>query len=154
MTPRGVIKAVTTGAQAVIPPRKNHTVPCEYDKHLYRERHLVECFRHQDQALPASVLTLRQVGKELLELCEFCQRAHLATMKCQHNLACRGIEIISPTGIVNLSLQAHRTDYLARDESQLSSLLLFNVELLKLPSERNLPQPTSQTSTSFPLDTA
>lgn len=89
MTPRGVIKAVTTGAQAVIPPRKNHTVPCEYDKHLYRERHLVKCFRHQDQALPASVLTLRQVGKELLELCEFCQRAHLATMKCQHNLVVR-----------------------------------------------------------------
>lgn len=39
------IEAVTTtGAQAVIPPRKNRKEPRDYDKHLYRERHLVECF--------------------------------------------------------------------------------------------------------------
>ena len=30
-------------AQAVIPPRSNRTVQYEYDKHLYKERHLVEC---------------------------------------------------------------------------------------------------------------
>jgi len=29
---------------AVIPPRKNRLVPREYDQHLYRERHLIECF--------------------------------------------------------------------------------------------------------------
>ena len=39
------IESVTkTGAQAVIPPRKNRKDQREYDKHLYRERHLVECF--------------------------------------------------------------------------------------------------------------
>jgi transposase len=32
------------GAQAVIPPRKNRKEQREYDYHLYRERHLVECF--------------------------------------------------------------------------------------------------------------
>ena len=32
------------GAQAVIPPRSNRTNPHAYDKHLYKERHLVECF--------------------------------------------------------------------------------------------------------------
>jgi len=32
------------GATAVIPPRKNRTQLREYDQHLYRERHLVECF--------------------------------------------------------------------------------------------------------------
>jgi transposase len=32
------------GAQAVIPPRSNRTEPHEYDQHLYKERHLVECF--------------------------------------------------------------------------------------------------------------
>jgi transposase len=32
------------GATAVIPPRKNRTQPRAYDEHLYRERHLVECF--------------------------------------------------------------------------------------------------------------
>ena len=31
-------------AQAVIPPRKNRKESREYDQHLYKERHLVECF--------------------------------------------------------------------------------------------------------------
>ena len=34
----------TQGAMAVIPPRKNRKQLREYDQHLYRERHLVECF--------------------------------------------------------------------------------------------------------------
>ncbi len=32
------------GATAVIPSRAKRTCPREYDAHLYRERHLVECF--------------------------------------------------------------------------------------------------------------
>lgn len=32
------------GAMPVIPARQNRTQPREYDKHLYQERHLVECF--------------------------------------------------------------------------------------------------------------
>jgi transposase len=31
-------------AQAVIPPRLNRKQGRDYDQHLYRERHLVECF--------------------------------------------------------------------------------------------------------------
>ena len=31
-------------AEAVIPPKKNRTVQRTYDEHLYKERHLVECF--------------------------------------------------------------------------------------------------------------
>jgi transposase len=31
-------------AEAVIPPRKNRKEPRDYDLHLYKERHLVECF--------------------------------------------------------------------------------------------------------------
>jgi len=31
-------------AVAVIPPRKNRKEPREYDRHLYKERHLIECF--------------------------------------------------------------------------------------------------------------
>jgi len=31
-------------AEAVIPPRANRREPRDYDKHLYKERHLVECF--------------------------------------------------------------------------------------------------------------
>lgn len=32
------------GAIPVIPARKNRLVPRHYDKHIYKERHLVECF--------------------------------------------------------------------------------------------------------------
>jgi len=40
-----LIQAVTAnGIKAVIPPKKNRLVPREYDRHLYRERHLIECF--------------------------------------------------------------------------------------------------------------
>ena len=33
-----------SGAETVIPPRRNRKLNREYDKHLYKERHLVECF--------------------------------------------------------------------------------------------------------------
>ena len=36
--------AAALGIEAVIPPKKNRLVQREYDEHLYRERHLVECF--------------------------------------------------------------------------------------------------------------
>jgi transposase len=32
------------GAEAVIPPRAKRNDPADYDPHLYKERHLVECF--------------------------------------------------------------------------------------------------------------
>ena len=32
------------GMTPVIPPRSNRKEPHQYDAHLYRERHLVECF--------------------------------------------------------------------------------------------------------------
>ena len=32
------------GITPVIPPRSNRKEPPDYDTHLYRERHLVECF--------------------------------------------------------------------------------------------------------------
>jgi transposase len=39
------IKAlIAAGVEAVIPPRVNRKEQREYDAHLYRERHLVECF--------------------------------------------------------------------------------------------------------------
>ena len=40
-----LIKAVTArGIEVVIPPKKNRTGMRGYDRHLYRERHLIECF--------------------------------------------------------------------------------------------------------------
>jgi transposase len=40
-----LLEAVTAqGIVAVIPPKKSRLVQREYDQHLYRERHLIECF--------------------------------------------------------------------------------------------------------------
>lgn len=40
-----LVKAIETGgAQAVIPPRSNRKQPRNYDKHLYKDRNLVERF--------------------------------------------------------------------------------------------------------------
>jgi transposase len=33
-----------SGAEAVIPPKRNAKAPREYDEWRYRERHLIECF--------------------------------------------------------------------------------------------------------------
>ena len=40
-----LIESVTAkGILAVIPPKNSRLVQREYDQHLYRERHLIECF--------------------------------------------------------------------------------------------------------------
>lgn len=39
-----IIDVENAGATAVIPPRRNRLVQRAYDKHLYKERHLIECF--------------------------------------------------------------------------------------------------------------
>ena len=37
-----IAQAEQRGMKAVIPPRKNRTVQRDYDRHLYKQRHLVE----------------------------------------------------------------------------------------------------------------
>ncbi len=40
-----LLESVTAkGILAVIPPKRNRLVQRDYDRHLYRERHLIECF--------------------------------------------------------------------------------------------------------------
>lgn len=36
--------AAALGVEAVIPPKRRRLVQRDYDRHLYRERHLIECF--------------------------------------------------------------------------------------------------------------
>jgi transposase len=39
------VTAVTArGTEAVIPSRKNRVIQRDYDRHVYKERHLIECF--------------------------------------------------------------------------------------------------------------
>lgn len=35
---------LSAGATPVIPPRSNRRQPRDYDEHIYKERHLAECF--------------------------------------------------------------------------------------------------------------
>ena len=39
-----VNEVIASGAEPVIPPKKNAKEPRDYDEWRYRERHLVECF--------------------------------------------------------------------------------------------------------------
>lgn len=39
-----LLKVTQMGAEAVIPPKSNRKELREYDRELYKERHLVECF--------------------------------------------------------------------------------------------------------------
>jgi transposase len=39
-----IASIAAAGAQAVIPARKTRREPRLYDRHAYRERHLIECF--------------------------------------------------------------------------------------------------------------
>src|SRR5206468_6968126 len=43
-----------TGAQAVIPPRDNRTQARDYDRHLYKDRNLVERFFNRIKQFPAA----------------------------------------------------------------------------------------------------
>jgi transposase len=36
----------------VIPPRSHRKTPRDYDKHLYKERHLIECFFNKIKHFP------------------------------------------------------------------------------------------------------
>ena len=40
------------GIEVVIPPHQRAKAQRDYDRWLYRERHLVECFHQQNQAFP------------------------------------------------------------------------------------------------------
>ena len=42
------------GMMPVIPPRSNRKAPADYDRHLYRERHLVECFINKISTIAGS----------------------------------------------------------------------------------------------------
>ena len=64
----------------MIPPKKNRTQMREYDRHLYRERHLVECFIGKIKQYRRVFSRFEKTVKELFGLLEFRQRTHLAAL--------------------------------------------------------------------------
>ena len=62
-----------SGAQPVIPPRKNRLAPRHYDRHAYRERHLIECLFNR-------LKQFRRIATRYEKLaCNFLSMLNLAT---------------------------------------------------------------------------
>ena len=74
------------GMTPVIPPRSNRKEPAGYDRHLYRERHLVECFINKIKHYRRIFSRFEKLDTRYLGLSAFHRRSHLVTLKCQHNL--------------------------------------------------------------------
>ena len=84
-----LIESITqSGAVPVIPPRANRRDSRTYDVHLYKERHLVECFINK-------MKQYRRISSRFDKLAVYgiSDRCHnyLGTMKCQQNLVKCGI---------------------------------------------------------------
>ncbi len=81
------------GAIAVISPKSHRVDQRDYDKHLYRERHLVECFINkikwyqQDKMVSPHLLSVREVSYPLFWISQLCLHSYMAPLKCQQNLA-------------------------------------------------------------------
>lgn len=58
-------------AEAVIPPRKNRKEQRDYDKHLYKERHLVECFFNKIKHYRRLFSRFEKLDKRYLGLLSF-----------------------------------------------------------------------------------
>ena len=74
------------GMTPVIPPRSNRKEPADYDRHLYRERHLVECFINQMKHYRRIFSRFEKLDTRYPGLPAFHRRSHLATVKCQQDL--------------------------------------------------------------------
>ena len=65
------------GMIPVIPPRSNRKAPADYDRHLYRERHLVECFINKIKPGAGAVAGIVLVALENTCQRRLFQRLHL-----------------------------------------------------------------------------
>jgi transposase len=77
------------GSEAVIPPHQRAKLQRDYERGLYRERHLIECcinnLKHF-RRLFSRFDKLDRSGSLVSGLCPLCLCAHLVTLKCQQNL--------------------------------------------------------------------
>jgi len=74
-------------ALAVIPPRRNRKQQREYDLDIYKERHLVECFFNKLKDYRRVFSRFEKRARNYLSFVHFLCGSHLASMKCQQNLA-------------------------------------------------------------------
>ena len=67
---------------AVIPPRSNRKQPRSYDDHLYRERHLVECFIGKMKHYRRIFSRFDKLDSRYLGFLQFAAVPHLVAVKC------------------------------------------------------------------------
>lgn len=61
----------TSGVEAVIPSRSNRKPPHHYDKHLYKERHLIECFINKIKQFRRVFSRFDKLAKHYLSFLQF-----------------------------------------------------------------------------------
>lgn len=64
-------KIAEKDAVAVIPPRRNRKEQREYDRHLYKERHLIECFFNKIKHYRRIFSRFEKLDKRLLGFLSF-----------------------------------------------------------------------------------
>jgi transposase len=62
---------VALGIEVVIPPRANRTEQRGYDKHWYKERHLVECFVNKIKQYRGTFSRFEKLAKRYLGFLSF-----------------------------------------------------------------------------------
>lgn len=68
----------TAGAQAVIPPRSHRLTQRDFDRHLYRDRHLIERFFARIEHFRRIATRYDKLAKSFLSFLSFLSFVHLA----------------------------------------------------------------------------
>jgi len=70
----------------VIPPKRNRTEVREYDRHLYHERHLIECFIGKIKHYRRVFSRFEKLSKNYLGFLSFVSALIWLRSQCQQNL--------------------------------------------------------------------
>ncbi len=74
------------GAIAVIPPKSHRVDQRDYDKHLYKERHRVECFINKIKWYRRIFSRFEKLAIRYFGFLSFVSTSYMAPLKCQQNL--------------------------------------------------------------------
>lgn len=72
--------------EPVIPSRSNALSSREYDKYIYKERHVIECYFSKMKHFRRLFSRFEKTSRNFAAFLCFVGVIHMATMKCQQNL--------------------------------------------------------------------
>lgn len=93
------------GGNPIVPSRSNSKKPADYDKHLYGDRHVVECFISKIKYFRRVFSRFDKISKKFRFLYIICGSNHLVTIKSQQSLVIF-ILVFSTTFITLIMLNA------------------------------------------------